>query len=169
MFKRILNRSSIIFIFLVVSINIINSVQSLSCVQLFVTPRTAAIQAFLAISNSQSLLELMSIKSGMPSNHLIPGRPLLLLPLIFPNIRVFASESVLCIRRPKYWSFSFSISPSNEYSGLINIRTVVVYFIVDYLFDPLEVKLYEGSHLFVLSNNSGCITLAGILRKYLLN
>ena len=104
--------------------------------------------------------------------HLILCRPLLLLPSVYPSIRVFSSESVLCIRWPKYWSFSFSISPSNEYEyELINIRTVVVYFIVDYLFDPLEVKPYEGSNLFVLLNNvsSGCITLAGILRKYLLN
>ena len=93
-----------------------SSVQSLSCVQLFETPWTAACQASLSITNSWSLLKLMSIKSVMPSNHLILCHPLLLLPSIFPSIRVFSSESVLCIRWPKYWSFSFSISPFNEYS-----------------------------------------------------
>ena len=79
-------------------------------------------QASLSITNSQSLLRLMSIKSVMPSNHLILCRPLLLLPSIFPSIRVFSSESVLRIRWPNYWSFSFNISPSNEYSGLISFR-----------------------------------------------
>ena len=98
------------------------SVQSLSCVQLFVTPWTAALQASLSIANSQSLLKLMSIESVMPSNHLILCRPLLLPPSVFPSIRIFSSESVLLIRLPKYWSFSFSISPSNEYSGLISFR-----------------------------------------------
>ena len=98
------------------------SVQSLSCVWLFATPWTAACQASLSITNSQSLLKLMSIMSAMPSNHLILYHPLLLLPSIFPSIRVFSNESVLCIRRPNYWSFSFSISPSNEYSGLISFR-----------------------------------------------
>ena len=87
-----------------------------------VTPWTAACQASLSITNFWSLLKLMSIKLVMPSNHLILGRPLLLLPSIFPNIRVSSNESVLCIRRPKFWSFSFSISPSNEYSGLISFR-----------------------------------------------
>ena len=86
------------------------------------TPWTAADQASLSITNSQSLLKLMSIQSVMPSNHLILCHPLLLLPSIFPSIRVFSSESVLCIRWPKYWSFSFSISPFNEYSGLIYFR-----------------------------------------------
>ena len=86
------------------------------------TPWIAACQASLSISNSQSLLKLMSIESVMPSNHLILCRPLLLLPSIFPNIRVFSKESVLRIRCQKYWSFSFSISPSNEYSGLISFR-----------------------------------------------
>ena len=100
----------------------ISSVQSLSRVQLFVTPRTAACQASLSIPNSWSLLKLMSIKSVMLSNHLILCRPLLLLPSMFPSIRVFSNESALPIRRPKYWSFSFSISPSNEYSGLISFR-----------------------------------------------
>ena len=86
------------------------------------TPWTAAHQVSLSITNSQSLLKLMSIKSVMPSNHLILCHPLLLLPSVFPSIRVFSNESVLQIRWPKYWSFSFSISPSNEYSGLISFR-----------------------------------------------
>ena len=99
-----------------------SSVQSLSHVQLFVTPWTAARQACLTITNSLSLLKLMSIESVMPSNHLILCRPLLLLPSIFPSIRVFSNESVLRIRWPRYWSFS--ISPSNEHSGLISFRMV---------------------------------------------
>ena len=86
------------------------------------TPWAAARQASLSITNSQSLLKLMSIESVMPSNHLILCRPLLLLPSIFPSIRVFSSESALHIRWPKYWSFSFSSSPSSEYSGLISFR-----------------------------------------------
>ena len=97
-----------------------SSVQLLSCVRLFATPWTAARQASLSITNSQSLLKFMSIESVMPSNHLILCHPLLLLPSIFPSIRVFSNELVLRIRWPKYWSFSFSISPSNEYSGLIS-------------------------------------------------
>jgi len=97
-------------------------VQSLSNVQLFATPWTAALQASLSFTISQSLLKLMSIESVMPSNHLILCCPLLLLPSIFPSIRVFSNESVLPIKWPKYWSFSFSISPSNEYSGLIYFR-----------------------------------------------
>ena len=99
-----------------------SSVQLLCCVQLFATPWTAARQASLSITNSWSLLKLMSIESGMPSNHLILCCFLLLLPSIFASIRVFSSGSVLPIRWPKYWSFSFSISPSNEYSGLISFR-----------------------------------------------
>ena len=99
-----------------------SSVQSLSHVWLFVTPWTIAHQASLSITNSQSLLRLMSIKLVVPSNHFILCRPLFLLPSIFPSIRVFSSESVLCIRWPKYWSFSFSISSSKEYSGLISFR-----------------------------------------------
>ena len=95
---------------------------SLSRVQLFVTPWTAACKASLSITNSQSLLKLMSIESVMLSNHIILCHPLLLLPSIFPSIRVFSSESILCIRWPKYWSFSFSISPSNEYSVMISFR-----------------------------------------------
>ena len=98
------------------------SFKSLSHVQLYVTPWTAACQASLSITSSQSLLKLMSIESLMPSNHLILCRPLLLPPSIFPNIRVFSNELVLCIRWPKDWSFSFNISSSNEYSGLISFR-----------------------------------------------
>ena len=99
-----------------------SSIQSLSHVRLFVTPWTAAHQASLSITNSQSLLKPMSIKSVMPPNHLILCRPLLLLPSIFPSLRVFSDNSVLCIRWPQYWSFSFNISPSKEYSGLISFR-----------------------------------------------
>ena len=107
-------------------------VQSLSHVQLFATPWTAACQPSLPFIVSQSLLKLMSIELVMLSNHLILCRPLLLLPSIFPSIRVFSNESALCIRWPKYWSFSFSSSPSNEYSGLISFR-------IDW-FDLLEVQ-----------------------------
>ena len=98
------------------------SVQSLSHVQLFVTPWTAAHQASLYIVNSQSLLKLMSIELVTPSNHLILCRPLLLLSSIFPSIRVFSNKLVLRIRWPKYWSFSFSVSPSSDYSGLVSFR-----------------------------------------------
>ena len=96
-------------------------VQSLSCVQPFATSWTAVRQASLSFTISQSLFKLMSIESMMPFNHFILCRPLLF-PSIFPSIRVFSNESSLCIRWPKYWSFSFSISPSNEYSGLISFR-----------------------------------------------
>ena len=109
-----------------------SSVQLLSPVRLFATPWAAERQASLSITNSQSLLKLMSIESVMPSNHLILCCPLLLPPSIFPSIKVFSNESVLRIRWPKYWSFSFSISPSNEYSGLIS-------FTVDWL-DLLAVQ-----------------------------
>ena len=99
----------------------LSSAQSLSCVD-SVTPWTAAHQASLSITSSRSLPKLMSIESVMISSHLILCHPLLLLPSVFPSITVFSSEPVLCIRWPKYWSFSFSISPSNEYSGLISFR-----------------------------------------------
>ena len=112
--------------------NNLSSVQSLSPVWLFVTSWTAARQTSLSITNSQGLLKLMSIESVIPSNHLILCHPLLLLPSIFPTIRVFSNESVLSIRWPKYWSFSFSISPSNEYSGLMSFK-------IDWL-DLLEVQ-----------------------------
>ena len=107
-------------------------VQSLTHFRPFETPQTAARQAFLSFTISQSLLELMSIESVMPSNHLILCHPLLLLPSIFPSIRVFFSESALHIRWPKYWSFSFTISPSSDYSGLIS-------FTIDWL-DRLAVQ-----------------------------
>ena len=105
-----------------IRIKYFQSVQSLSHVRLFVTPWTAAHQASLSITNYCSLLKLMSLESVMPSNHLILCCPLLLSPSILPSIRVFSSESVPHIRWPKYWSFSISISPSNEYSGLISFR-----------------------------------------------
>ena len=101
----------------------LSSVHSLSHVRLFMTPWTAACQASLSVTNSRSLLKLMSIELVIPSNHLILCHPLLLLPSIFPSITVFSNESFLHIRWPKYWNFSFSISPSNEYSGLISFRT----------------------------------------------
>ena len=110
----------------------LSSVQSLSHVWLFETPCTAACQVSLSITNSQSLFKLMSIESEMPSNHLILCRPLLLLLSVFPSIRGFSNESVLRIRWPKYWSFTFNISPSNEYSGLISFRI--------YCFDLLDVQ-----------------------------
>ena len=106
----------------ILSLLILYSVQSLSRVRLFATPRTAACQASLSISNSQRLLKLMSFESVMPSNHLILFHPLLLLPSILSSIRVFSNESALRIRWPKYWSFSFNISPSNEYPGLMSFR-----------------------------------------------
>ena len=114
------NLSSYLFSGLSCLIMKISLVQSLSRVRLFVTPWTAASQASLSITNSQSLLKLMTIELVMSSNHLILCRPLLLLPSMFPSIRVFSNKSVLHIRLPNYWSFSFSISPSNEYSGLIS-------------------------------------------------
>ena len=117
--------------------------QSLSCVRLFVTPWTAACQASLSFTISQSLLKLMSLESVMPSNRFILCHPLLLLPSIFPSIRVFPSESALRIRWPKYWSFSFSISPTNEYSGLISFR-------IDW-FDLLAV---QGTHKSLLQHHS---------------
>ena len=99
-----------------------SSVQSLSCVRLFATPWTTACQASLSNTNSRSLIKLMPSESVMPSNHLILCYPLLLPPSIFPSIRVSSNESALCNKWPKYWSFSISISPSNEYSGLISFR-----------------------------------------------
>ena len=107
---------------ILVKLLLFSSVRLLSCVQLFVTPWIAAHQASLSITNSWSLLKLMSIEFVIPPNHLILCHPLLFLPSIFPSIRVFSNGSVLCIRCLKYWSFSFSISPSNEYSGLISFR-----------------------------------------------
>ena len=115
-----------------------NSAQSLSRVQLFATPWTTARQASLSIANSRNLLKFMSIESVMPSNHLILWRPLLLTPSVFPSIRVFSNKSILHIRWPEYWSFSFSINPSSEYSGLISFR-------MDWL-DLLETKQCVHSH-----------------------
>ena len=114
----------IIFLYILVvsMLFLLSAVQSLNHVQLFATPWTAACQASLSIANSQGLFKLMSVVSMMPSNHLILCCPLLLLPSIIPSIRVFSNESVLRIRWPKYRSFSFSFSPSNEYSGLISFR-----------------------------------------------
>ena len=114
-----------------------------SCVQHFTTPWTTACKASLSITNSQSLLKLMSIESVMPSNHLNFCRPLLLPPSVFPNIKVFSSESVLHIRWPKDWSFSFSISPSNEYSGLISFRM-----------DWLDLLAVQGSLKSLLQHHS---------------
>ena len=126
------------------------SVQSLSHVRLFATPWTAACQASLSIANSQSLLKFMSLESMMRSNHLILCRPLLLQSSIFPSIRVFSDESVLCIRWPKSWSFSFSISPSNEYSGLISFRM-----------DWLDLLIVQGTLKSLLQHHS---SKASILR-----
>ena len=120
-----------------------SSVQSLSRVQLFATPWTVARQASLSITNSQSLLKLVSIESVLPSNHLILCCPLLLLPSVFPSIRVFSNESALHIRWPKYLSFSFSISPSNEYSGLISFRM-----------DWLDLLAVQGTLKSLLQNHS---------------
>ena len=104
------------------SLHIFVVVQSLSHVQLFATTWTPACQASLSFAISRSLLKLMSVELVMPFNHLVLWCPLLLLPSVFPSIRVFSNESALCIRWPKYWSFSFSISPSSDYSGLISFR-----------------------------------------------
>ena len=126
-------------------------VKSLSRVQLFVTPWTVACQASLSITNSWSLLKFMSTKLVMPSNHLIFCRSLLLLPSIFPSIRVLSNESVLCIRWPNYWSFSFSISPSNEYSGQISFRL-----------DWLDLLTVQGTLKSLLQHHS---SKASILRR----
>ena len=124
-----LYRCEIIITVSLVNILHLSSVQSLSRVQLFATPWTAACQASLSIINSRSLSKFMSIASVMPSSHLTLCHPLFLLLSIFPSIRVFSNESVLHIRWPKYWSFSFSISPSSEYSGLISFRIQGVQYI----------------------------------------
>ena len=121
----------------------ISSVQLLSRVWLFATPWTAVCQASLSITNSRSLHKPMSIESVMPSNHLILCHPLVLLPAIFPSIRVFSNESALCIRWPKYWSLSFSISPSNECPGLIFFRM-----------DWLELLAFQGTLKSLLQHHS---------------
>ena len=124
----------------------------LSCVRLFATPWTAACQASLPFTLSQSLLKLMSIESVMPSNHLILCRLLLLLPSIFPSIRVFSNESALHIRWPKYWSFSFSISPSNEHSGLVSFR-------MDRF--PLDLLAVQGTLKSLLQHHSSKASIFG--------
>ena len=121
----------------------ISSVQSSGCVQLFVTPWIAAHQASLSITNSRSLLKLISFESVMPSNHLILCSPLLLLPSIFPRTRVYSNVSVLHIRRPKYWSFSFNISPSNEHPGLISFRM-----------NWLDILAVQGTHKSLLQHHT---------------
>ena len=126
------------------------SVQSLSHVRLFVTPWAAACQASLSINNSWSLTKLMSIESVMPSSRLILCHPLLLLPSFFPSMRVFSNESALRIRWPKYWSFSFNISPSNEHSGLISFRM-----------DWLDLLVFQGTLKSLLQHHS---SKASILR-----
>ena len=124
------------------------AVQLLSRVRLFVTPWTAALQASLSITNSRNLLKLMSIESVMPSNHLILYCPLLLLPSIFPSNRVFSNKSVLHIRWPKDWSFSFSISPSNDYSGLISFRI-----------DWLDLLAVQGTLKSLLQHHSSKVSI----------
>ena len=141
---------SIWFLGPTIKIHSVSSVQSLSHVQLFATPWIAAGQASLSITNFRSLPKPMSIESVMPSSHLILCHPLLLLPSIFPSIRVFSNESVLCIRWPKYWSFSFSISPSNEYSRLISFRM-----------DGLDLLAVQGTLKSLLQHHS---SKASILR-----
>ena len=126
----------------------LSSVQLLSHIQLFATPWTAAHQTSLSITNSQSLLKLMSIELVMPSNHLILCCPILLLPSIFPNVRVFSSELVLHMRWPEYWSFSFSISASNEYSGLISFRM-----------DWLDVLVVQGTLKSLLQQHSSKVSI----------
>ena len=121
----------------------LSSVQSLSRVQLFATSWIAALQASLSITNSQSSSKLLSIESVMPSSHLILCRPLLLLPPIPPSIRVFSNELALCMRWPKYWSFSFSISPSNEHPGPISFRM-----------DWLDLLAGQGTHKSLLQHHS---------------
>ena len=135
----------------VMSFYILSSVQSLSRVWLLVTPWTAAHLASLSITNSQSLPKLMSIKLVMPFNHLILCHPLLLLPSILPSIRVFSSESVLRIRWPKYWSFSFNISTSNGYSGLISFRI-----------GSLDLLVIQGTLKSPLQHHSSKASISGV-------
>ena len=132
-------------------IGFFSSVQLLSHVRLFATPWTEAHQASLSITNTQSLLKLMSTKLVMPSNHLILCPPLLLLPSVFPSIRVFFNESVLHSRWPKYWSFSFSISPANEHPGLVSFRM-----------DWLDLLVVQGTLKSLLQHHS---SKTSILRR----
>ena len=131
--------------------NLFSSFLSLSHVRFFATPWTAARQASLSITNSQSLLKLTSIESVMPSNHLLLCRPLFLPPSIFPTVRIFSKESVLRIRWPKYWSFRFSISPSSEYSGQISFRM-----------DWLDLLAVQGTLTSLLQHHS---SKASVLRR----
>ena len=159
------------------------AVQSLSCVWFFVIPWTAACQVSLSITISQSLHKLMSIESVMPTNHLILCRPLLLLPSVFPSITVFSTESVLPIRWTKYWSFSFSLSPSNEYSGLVSFRIdwfdlfavpgallpLLIHFCVCLSFSPVRGEAFLKAPcavsfcLFLRSHASWCLIAQQIL------
>ena len=132
-----------------------SSVQSLSCVQLFATPWNAARQASLSITNSRSLPKPMSIVLVMPSNHLIPCHHLLLLPSIFPSIRVFSNESALHIKWPKYWSFSFNISPSSEHPGLISFRM-----------DWLDLLAVQGTLKSLLQHHSSSINSSALSFLY---
>ena len=134
----------------------ISSVQSLSCVQLFATPRTASCQASLSITNSWSSLKLMSIESVMPSSHLILCRPLLLLPPIPPSIRVFSNKSTLRVRWPKYWSFSFSIVPSKEIPGLISFRM-----------DWLDLLAVQGTLKSLLQHHSSKASILRLSHLYM--
>ena len=129
-----------------------SSVQSLSCVQLFATPYIAVCQASLSINNSWSSLKLVSIESVMPSSHLILCYPILLLPPIPPSIRVFSNESTLCMRWPKYWSFSFSISPSNEHPELISFRM-----------DWLDLLVVQGTLKSLLQHHSSMYICGGFI------
>ena len=129
----------------------IQSVQSLSHVQLSVTPRTVARQASLSTTNSWTLPKLVSIELVMPSSHLILCHPLLLLPLVLPSIRVFSNESSLCMKWPKYWSFSFNISPSSEHPGLISFRM-----------DWLDLLAVQGTRKHLLQHHS---SKASILQR----
>ena len=135
---------------------VVSVVQSVILVHLFVTPWAAACQSSLSITISQSLLKLMFIELVMPSNHLILYGPLFLLPSIFPNIRVFTNESVLLIRWPEYWSFSISISPSNEYSGLISFRK-----------DSLDPLAVQGTRKSLLQHHSSKASILQLLAFFM--
>ena len=141
---------TVFFVYLRWSKDYLSSVQLPSHVRLFATPWTAGCQASLSVSNSQSLLKLMSIELVTPSNHLILSRPLLLLPSIIRSVRVFSNESVLCIRWPKCWSFSFNISPSSEYPGLISLRM-----------DWLDLLAVQGTLKSLLQHHSSKASILG--------
>ena len=140
----------LIFFWLLLSCVQVSSVPSLSCVRLFATPWATVRQASLSITNCQSLLKHISVESVMPSNYLIFCHPLLLLPSIIPSIRVFSSKSALSIRWPKYWSFSFNISPSNEHPGLISLRM-----------DWLDLLAVQGTLKSLLQHHSSKASILG--------